>query len=401
MATLCKRKNGSFEVHFYDQGGVRKYITLGGRKYSEKTAIALKEVVETLLHYKNNGILIPDKRIVAWIESVGPEIQQKLGKAGLVEVAPSHTLKELWDKFIEHKGKEQAKGDIKESTLNLYELVRKRFFLFFKESELLADATKDRMQQWKDYLLDEIAEASVACYMKQAKTCFNWAVAKGWISKSPLHGVAKGSFVNRKNDHIVSMNDYHRLLDACPCNDWRCIIALCRIGGLRCPNEVLNLRWEDVNWEYNQFLVRSSKTERHAGKEGRLVPLFPELKKELEALFFDPASEGKEYVINRYRDASQNLRTTLEKIVHRAGLTMFSRPFDNMRMSRSNEVYRRWGAFRESQWIGHSRRVREDHYLDITDSDFQEAANWSSPATGVNRPQGKAPRKPEPQPLGQ
>ena len=108
------------------------------------------------------------------------------------------------------------------------------------------------------------------------------------------------------------------------------------------------------------------------------MPLFPELKAELETLFFSPASEGREFVVNRYRDASQNLRTTLGKIVKRAGLTMFPRPFDNMRMSRSNEVYRRWGAFLESQWIGHSRQVREDHYLAITDEDYQKAADWAS-----------------------
>ena len=167
------------------------------------------------------------------------------------------------------------------------------------------------------------------------------------------------------------------LLDACPCQDWRVIIALVRIGGLRCPNEVLNLRWEDVNRDLEKFYVRSPKTKRHEGKEGRWVPLFPELKEELETLFFLQESEGREFVINRYRDASQNLRTTFEKIVLRAGLKVFPRPFDNMRMSRSNEVYRRWGAFKESQWIGHSRQVREDHYLSITDDDFREAANES------------------------
>lgn len=52
MATLCKRTNGSFEIHFYDQG-TRKYITLGGRKYSEKTATELKGIVETLLYYRS------------------------------------------------------------------------------------------------------------------------------------------------------------------------------------------------------------------------------------------------------------------------------------------------------------------------------------------------------------
>ena len=62
----------------------------------------------------------------------------------------------------------------------------------------------------------------------------------------------------------------------------------------------------------------------------------------------------------------------------RAGLSEIPRPFDNMRMTRSNEVYNRWGAFKESQWIGHSSRVRADHYLMITDADFLEATATSA-----------------------
>ncbi|MCL2625116.1 MAG: site-specific integrase [Planctomycetaceae bacterium] len=173
------------------------------------------------------------------------------------------------------------------------------------------------------------------------------------------------------------MEEYRRLLEACPCQDWRAIISLARIGGLRCPSEVITLRWKDVNWKKNCFYVRSSKTEQHEGKESRVVPIFPELKAELEALFSHPESKGQKFVINRYQNANQNLRTTLEKIVIRAGLPLFPRPFDNMRMTRSNEIYRKFGAFKESQWIGHSGKVRADHYLSITDDDYQEAAEWT------------------------
>ena len=364
-----------FEICFFTNGQ-RKTIPLGA-KYTEKTATELKGIVEMLLHYKDNGIAILDKRTSVWIESATQEIKEKLAKAGLIELPPSYTLKNLWDSFLDQKARELKAGKIKEATRNLYDFISKRFFLFFKSNELLDDLTKDRMQQWKDYLLDEVAEATVACYIKETKACFNWGVSQGWIEKSPLDGVSPGSFVNKKNVRMISMDFYNRLLDACPCQDWRTIIALSRIGGLRCPNEVLRLRWEDVNVEHNKFYVRSPKTEQHEGKEGRWVPLFPELKKELDALFFSPLSEGKEFVINRYRDASQNLRTTFGKIVKRAGLEMFPSPFRNLRMTRSNEIYRKYGAYIESQWMGHSGRVRADHYLMLTDDDFQEASQWA------------------------
>ena len=58
----------------------------------------------------------------------------------------------------------------------------------------------------------------------------------------------------------------------------------------------------------------------------------------------------------------------------KAGLSIIPRPFDNIRMTRSNEIYDRFGPFKESQWIGHSDKVRDDHYLMIQDDDYTETA---------------------------
>ena len=58
----------------------------------------------------------------------------------------------------------------------------------------------------------------------------------------------------------------------------------------------------------------------------------------------------------------------------RAGLGRIIRPFDNMRMSRSNEVLRRWGEIKESLWIGHSDKVMKKFYAWLDDDDFSEAA---------------------------
>ena len=382
MASLRKRMRGGslmFEIDFRVNGH-RKTIPLGA-KYTQKTATDLKGIVETLLHHTNNGNSILDKRTSAWIESTSEEIREKLASAGLIAIPHSHTLKELWDSFLEHKTLEQRTGQIKEATVIHYGVTRNHFFTSFKETTLLTDLSKETLIRWKTELLKQFSQATVAGQLKHTKSAFTWAVNQGWIEKSPLDGIGRGSFVNREKDRLVTMAEYHQLLDSCPCQDWRVIIALVRIGGLRCPSEVVRLRWEDVNWEHNKFYVRSPKTARYAGKEGRWVPIFDGLKEELETSFFSSESEGKEFVINRYRQPEQNLRTTFNKILKRAGLLGMPRPFDNMRMTRANEVYNRWGAFKESQWIGHSGRVRMDHYMMLADDDFlnvSEAGNFSA-----------------------
>ena len=101
--------------------------------------------------------------------------------------------------------------------MRLYRQVKIKFFEHFKENELLEDLTNEKMQTWKTHLTLTIAKTTISGYLKDTKACFNWAVSSGWIEKSPLEGVGAGSSVNRSNDRIIPMEDYRRLLDACPC----------------------------------------------------------------------------------------------------------------------------------------------------------------------------------------
>jgi len=374
-----------FEIRFY-AGKKRTTIPLG-RRYTEKTAEKMLEVVEILVRCKDNGITNLDQRTEVWIKTASPELREKLARAKLIEIPPSYTLKQVWDAFLKHKEAEQQAGKLKEETIQQYENAQKRFFETFAETAQLAELSQESLADWKMDMLSMYKEGTVASQLKHTKSVLNWAVGKKWIEKSPLAGIGRGSFVNRKNDRMVTMADYRRLLAACPNKDWRCIISLARIGGLRCPSEVLRLRWEDIHWSENKFYVRSPKTEHHEGKEGRWVPIFNELKPELEALFAE--SGHQEHVINRFRSAKQNLWTPFCKIAKQAGLPDIPRPFDSMRMTRSNEVYKRWGAFKETQWIGHSAQVRADHYLMMTEEDYLDASESGN--TRQSRPEPVAP----------
>ena len=116
-------------------------------------------------------------------------------------------------------------------------------------------------------------------------------------------------------------------------------------------------------------MVRSPKTERYEGQDKRVVPLFSELRQELERLH----TEENEFVIEGFRRTSWNLNNSFHGIAHRAGLGVLVRPFDNMWMSRSNEVLARWGQAKESLWIGHSAKVMQGHYFCLSDADFADA----------------------------
>jgi len=348
----------------------RRYtIYLSSRTYRLKTVERFKEMVETLIYYRKNGTLVPDKAVANWLSVAPAELQAKLAKVGLINVTKSRTCKELWKECMRHKA-----SDVKPQTLNMYSRCQDIFFETFSSNELVEKVTADRLLNWKAGLLTRFAPASVAGFVKIAKTVFGWAVDHEWLSRNPMQKIPNGSFVNRDKDRIVTMEEYAKLLTACPNQEWRTIIALARIGGLRCSSELRHFRWSDVRWTENRFLVRSPKTERHAGHRERMVPLFPELRTELEQHFSLDDTKENEFVLQGLQNSSWNLHAAFQAIAKRAGLGTIIRPFDNMRMSRSNEVDREFGSIKESLWIGHSERVKKDHYYRLEDSDFAEAA---------------------------
>lgn len=146
-----------------------------------------------------------------------------------------------------------------------------------------------------------------------------------------------------------------------------------RYGGLRCPPEHLWLKWADVDWERNTLLVSSPKTEHNDGGDCRLIPLFSELRPHLLQVF-EQASEGTQHIITRFRDSKTNLRTHMEGIIKRAGLKPWPRLFHNLRSTRQTELSEKFPGYVVCAWLGNSRAVAQDHYLQVTDAHFARAA---------------------------
>ena len=366
MATLTKdKRTGAFVIQWNDHG--RKSITLSGRKYRQSTAEQVKALVETLIYCRNNGIVVPDKTTAKRLDIIAGEIREKLAKHGLIQVIGSKTCRQLWDACL------KCKTDVKPNTVIHHRQTMRVFFETFSPTQTIESITSECLLEWKTSMLTRYAPASVAGFIKTAKMVFTWAVENDWLPKSPMKHIPQGSFRNRRNDRTISMAEYAELLDACPNQEWRTIIALARIGGIRCPSELRNLRWTDVNWAKNRVLIRSPKTEHHEGHHERIIPLFPELRAELDRLFFSlDDTDENEFVVKQYRRVS--LTNQFQKIAVLAGLGTIKCPFRNMRRNRSNEVRRQFGELKERLWIGHSEQVMEKHYAVLSDDEYSEAA---------------------------
>ncbi|MDR3198676.1 MAG: phage integrase SAM-like domain-containing protein [Planctomycetaceae bacterium] len=383
MASLTidnSHKTPGYNIQWLENGH-RKTIYIGGKHFDRRTAERLKEVIETLIRYRENGILIPDKNTQVWLETANPAIHEKLAKAGLIKLPEKHTCGELWTEFL------KSKTDVKDSTIRIYEATKAKFFEFFSESDKLGSLNLDKFRQWTEYLKENNnAKTSITLYTRQMKTVFNWCRdEKKWVSDNPLAGIGSGTYENHDKDRIITLPEYKAMLKVCPTQEWRVILVLARIGGLRCPSELVPLRWIDFDWERKFFVVRSPKTERYPTGKNRHVPIFPEMVSEIKKLETE-CNKSSEFVINGFRTPTGErhekpaLTYQFDQISIGAGLGEIERPFDNMRMSRSNELRRNpnIGTKLESMWLGHSQKVADEHYFYLNRADFKRAAEWET-----------------------
>src|SRR5262249_39340983 len=98
------------------------------------------------------------------------------------------------------------------------------------------------------------------------------------------------------------------------------------------------------------------------------------------------APEGAVHVITRYRDANQNLRTQLNRIIARAGLEPWPKLFHNLRASRETELAGTYPLHIVCSWIGNTERIAQKHYLQVPDHYFTQAAAPTSQNTSHDDP---------------
>ena len=371
MATIKTRKHGygySYAIAF-TLAGKEKTLSLD-RKYTRRHAEEIALYVQKAADAIETGSS-PDRPTQAWLDDMTDDLRKRFVNAGLIEETETLDAWELWEQFTTEADRNSKR---KPSTVRSYGVAQKRFFGYFPRHTPVDEITSEEGSAWRESMKESgLAEATIAGTIKITRAVFRWGVEKEYCRTNVFKKVERGSFVNKAKRQFISMEWYRKLLDACPDQTWRTLLALCRIGGLRSTSETLAVRWEDVDWEKKRLLVRSSKTERHFGKETRIIPLFPDLRVELERQFEQAEEGGSPYVIDRYRDTSANMRTRFLKIIFHAGLEEWPRLFHNLRGSRSCELFSDYPAHVASNWMGQSSKVALSHYLHPSEADFQKA----------------------------
>lgn len=370
MASVVHEKNGRRRIEFDPvDGGGRRKLRLG--KVSERTAQEFKMRVERILDDLRLG-QSHGRDLCEWVKGLSTEMQQRLEHAGLMQAnrRASMTLGELLDGYFETLA-------VKESTKVIYGHTGRNLREFFGDSRMVHTIGAADAEKFRHVLVtqEKLSAATVSRRVIVARQIFKRAVKWKVISENPFADVKGGSQRNKTRMRFVERSDVEAVLEKCPNRDWKLLVVLARYAGLRIPSEVERLTWADVDWEKSTILVHSPKTEHHEGGESRLIPLFPELRPYLlEA--FGAAEDGSQFVIvnGELRRRGVNLRTQMHRIIERAGLKPWPKPFHNLRSSRETELVKEHPLQVVCSWIGNTPEVAKDHYLQVLQEDYDRAS---------------------------
>ena len=396
MASLSKDGSG-WRIRFVCPT-TQKRKTVRTGKCAKKNAETALNMVERLIEAKTLGAPV-DKQTATWLNSIDGNLRDRLVKAGLSAGKRTTTLKAFIASYIE------GRNDVAPASKTVWRQSETSLYEFFGEDRVAHTITTTEAERFKQSLLKQkLARYTVRKRMQNARMFFTAMADQGLIPKSPFVGVkAVKAVVDESRNVYVPSAHAVAVMEQAPDAEWRAMIALSRFGGLRLPSEVLSLEWDHIDWANSRVTVHSPKTGL------RVIPLFPELVRPLTEAS-EQAPDGAVHVVSRHRSQADgpdgwrnsNLRTRFEKMVRRAGLAPWPKPFHAMRASRETDLIEQHPLQAVARWMGHSPKIAVANYLRVRDEHFDRAtggnlAHFPAHSSQVQSHQGSSPNKETPE----
>jgi integrase len=388
MNGLSTDHQGRHKIQCRLPDGTRSGFRLGRMPKRQAEEIA-RHVME-ILSARRAGGRLPDAS-ATWLGRIPRPLVKTLLRTRVIDdgmVAPEETVITLGGFLDQFMAKQSNK---KPSTQKQLALTRKYLLMCFDADRELGSITAGDADDFRVWLIapttgkKALAENTVRRQCGRAKQLFRNALRHRLIASNPFADMRHLSvFHNPDRDAAIPPSLCQDVLAACPNWEWRVIFALSRFGGLRLPSEIASLRWRDVYWEEGRIRLVVPKLEHLPGRGTRDIPIFSELYPHLRAAK-EASDRDEEFVVPtpHYRHSESNLRTHFLRILNSAGIAPWPSLFQNLRANRFTELvaqgYEEWKV---NQWLGNTRAVGREHYLQMRDDDYLAASGMAT----IDRP---------------
>jgi len=203
-----------------------------------------------------------------WIKQTEAEIEQGIHLKSVE--AKKHTLSELIERYIEFY--------IADNRKDRKRIPQLRWWQSQLGDYLLTEMTPPRLSEMKQKLGKDKSPATVNRYLAALSHAFTMAANEWeWMDDNPMRKVKRPKEPRGRVRYLLD-EERERLLNACEQSDVKemlPIVLLAISTGMR-QGEILNLKWQDVDFEKGRCILHNTKN-----GERRSVPLVGQAKKEL------------------------------------------------------------------------------------------------------------------------
>lgn len=183
-----------------------------------------------------------------------------------------------FSEFLEKFIKEFAEGSRSPNTVRVYREQLKPLQIEFQAVRLNEISRQDLERYF--------AGLNVSGRTKNLRLCalriyFQKAVQWGYLAKSPTDGIKRYA-ESSQGSRALTPAELNAIWSGL--TTWqKSLIKVMVNSGLR-PGEIINLKFQDLDWESGRLIVANDKTRKTKTRKSRFVPMNQELREELEFL---------------------------------------------------------------------------------------------------------------------
>lgn len=258
-----------------------------------------------------------------------------------------------------------AKRNVGCVTLDKLSLNARRLEKFFGADKDVREISEEDAADYGDWLVRDQGlnpDSSARRALGYAHEVFERAVKYSHCSRNPFKGrdLPKNVLANHDKHHYVCPEQTRRIWSVLQTDEDRVRFVLMRFLGLRCPSEMNELTWADVDWSTNMLTIRSPKLRSHRKKFLRRCPF--DFKDVMPVLVraFEMRKSDKAPIVSPIAHAP--LTRKVQGWLGAAGLELWPDLLTNFRRSAVTDACDTWSSHVVAAYYGHSEAISKRHY---------------------------------------
>lgn len=222
--------------------------------------------------------------------------------------------KKTWTSFI-GEYLNYSKANKRPGTFYLDKFVLTNFSNLFRPS-FIRNIGPHQIEQYKQERLNTISPTTVNIEFRTLKTAFSKAVEWKYLDVNPAKYV-KQIKIPPKTPRFLSKKEIKKLLTSITNKTFRLIIKTFILTGFRL-SELMNLRWEDINWKRKIITIQAHDDFQPKDYQIRTIPMHKDL-----FILFRPIKKNGGYIftnVDGSRLKKRNLEKQFQKAIKKAGI---------------------------------------------------------------------------------